>query len=48
MRNDQPKSHHQALMRQIEHWLIAIGMSAIAYLLEKVILRSLKNGSETS
>ncbi|OYT19275.1 MAG: hypothetical protein CCU26_12405 [Nitrospira sp. UW-LDO-01] len=45
MRNDQPKSRYHTLMRHIEHRIIAVGMSVIAYLLEKAILRSLKNGS---
>ena len=37
------KSLHHPLVRRLEHWLISLGMSVIAYLLERVILRSIKN-----
>lgn len=33
-------------MRRVEHWCLSLGMSVIAYLLERVILRSITN-SET-
>lgn len=32
------------LGRRVEHWLISLGMSVFAYLLERVILRSIKRG----
>jgi hypothetical protein len=38
------KPFHQPLVRRVEHWLISLGMAVIAYLLERVILRSIKNG----
>ena len=34
---------HLPLIRRVEHWLIALGMTVIAYLLEKVILRSVRD-----
>ncbi len=37
------KPLHQPLVRWVEHWIISLGMSVIAYLLERVILRSIKN-----
>lgn len=37
------KSLHHPLVRGLEYWLISLGMSVIAYLLERVILRSIKN-----
>lgn len=37
------KTLHHPLVRRLEHWLISLGMSVIAYLLERVILRSIKN-----
>ncbi|NGZ02721.1 MAG: hypothetical protein CV090_06690 [Nitrospira sp. WS238] len=37
------KSASSPLIRRLEHWLISLGMSVIAYLLERVILRSIKN-----
>lgn len=39
------KTPHQSLIHTLEYQLIAIGMSVIAYLLERVILRSIKNRS---
>ena len=35
---------HRPFIRQIEYRLICIGMSVIAYLLERAILRSIKRG----
>lgn len=37
------KPLHQPLVRRVEHWLISLVMSVIAYLLERVILRSIKD-----
>lgn len=37
------KSASRPLIRRLEHWLISLGMLVIAYLLERVILRSIKN-----
>ena len=48
MANDPTKTRHQSLGRQIESRLISIGMSVIAYLLERVILRSIKRGGTKS
>ncbi|MDK2742016.1 MAG: hypothetical protein H8K03_09695 [Nitrospira sp.] len=44
MSGDTTKPLHQPLVRQAEYWIISLGMSVIAYLLERVILRSIKNG----
>jgi len=44
MSGDTTKPPHQPLVRQAEYWIISLGMSVIAYLLERVILRSIKNG----
>ncbi|MHC9063927.1 hypothetical protein ACYX34_14730 [Nitrospira sp. CMX1] len=41
--NDHAKPRHQSFTRQMEYWFLSLGMSIIAYTLEKVILRSLKN-----
>lgn len=30
--------------QQLEFWLISLGMSVLAYVLEKMIIRSVKNG----
>jgi hypothetical protein len=38
------KTGHRTLIRHIEHRLISIGMSVIAYLLERAVLRSIKRG----
>lgn len=38
------KSLHQPLIRRVEHWFISLGMLVIAYLLERVILRSITPG----
>lgn len=35
------KTGHRTLIRHIEHRLISIGMSVIAYLLERALLRSI-------
>lgn len=43
MVNNVTKFLHHPLVRRLEHWLISLGMSVIAYLLERVILRSIKN-----
>lgn len=43
MSSNSTKSVYHALVRRLEHWLISLGMSVIAYLLERVILRSIKN-----
>jgi len=34
----------RSLVGRLEFWLISLGMSVCAYLLEKVILRSVKGG----
>jgi len=34
----------RSLVGRLELWLISVGMSVFAYLLEKVILRSVKSG----
>jgi hypothetical protein len=44
MLSDSTKSVYHPLVRRLEHWVISLGMSVIAYLLERVILRSIKNG----
>jgi len=36
------KTNRHSFLYHIERWLIGIGMSVIAYLLEKAILRSIK------
>ncbi|MBK9947157.1 MAG: hypothetical protein IPP12_08240 [Nitrospira sp.] len=36
-------SFRRSPQRWFEYWLISLGMSAIAYLLEKVILRSVRD-----
>jgi hypothetical protein len=36
----------RSLAGRLELWLISVGMSVFAYLLEKVILRSVKSGGE--
>lgn len=36
------KTAHRTIVRQIEHRLISIGMSVIAYLLERAVLRSIR------
>ena len=43
MASNATKSLYHPLVRRLEHWLISLGMSVIAYLLERVILRSIKN-----
>jgi hypothetical protein len=43
MPSNSTKSVYHHLVRRLEHWLISLGMSVIAYLLERVILRSIKN-----
>lgn len=48
MINGPTKNLHQSLLRQIEYRLISIGMSVIAYLLERVILRTIKRGGTKS
>ncbi|MDF0650371.1 MAG: hypothetical protein P0121_02735 [Nitrospira sp.] len=35
---------HWSIVRQIEYRLVCIGMSVIAYLLERAVLRSIKRG----
>jgi hypothetical protein len=37
------KPGHRSIVRHIEYRFVCIGMSVIAYLLERVILRSIKN-----
>jgi hypothetical protein len=44
MLSDSTKSVYHPLVRRLEHWVISLGMSVIAYLLERVILRSIQNG----
>jgi hypothetical protein len=41
-RSSPAKAGHRSILRHIEHRLISIGMSVIAYLLEKAVLRSVK------
>lgn len=36
------KTGHRTIIRHIEHRLISIGMSVIAYLLERAVLRSIR------
>ena len=48
MANGPTKTLHQSLVGQIEYRLISIGMSVLAYLLERVILRSIKRGGTNS
>ncbi len=43
MPSNSTKSVYHPLVRRLEHWVISLGMSVIAYLLEKVILRSIKS-----
>jgi hypothetical protein len=38
------KTGHPTIIRHIEHRLISIGMSVIAYLLERAVLRSIRRG----
>lgn len=42
------KTGHRTIIRHIEHRLISIGMSVIAYLLERAVLRSIKRGKTES
>ena len=43
MPRNSTESVYHPLVRRLEHWFISLGMSVIAYLLERVILRSIKN-----
>ncbi len=43
MSGNATKPLHQPFVRRAEHWLISLGMSVIAHLLERVILQSIKN-----
>lgn len=36
----------RSLAGRLEFWLISLGMSVLAYLLEKMILRSVKGGAK--
>lgn len=36
------KTGHRTIIRHIEHRLISIGMSVIAYVLERAVLRSIR------
>jgi len=38
------KTGHRTIIGHIEHRLISIGMSVIAYLLERAVLRSIRRG----
>lgn len=38
-------TRHRPFVRRIEYRLISIGMSVIAYLLERAVLRSVKRGA---
>jgi len=38
------KTGNHPVLHHIEHWLIGMGMSVLAYLLEKAVLRSVKRG----
>lgn len=40
------KTGHRSIVRHIEYQLVCIGMSVIAYLLERAVLRSIKRGTE--
>ena len=42
------KTGHRTIIRHIEHRLISIGMSVIAYLLERAVLRSIRRGKTAS
>jgi hypothetical protein len=44
MINGSTENLHRSFMRQIEYRFISVGMTVIAYLLERVILRSIKRG----
>jgi len=49
--NDQTMStttKPRSLVGRLEFWLISLGMSVCAYLLEKMILRSVKSGRAKS
>jgi hypothetical protein len=48
MKNNPTKSLYRPFKRQMEYRLISIGMSVIAHLFEKVILRSIKRGGPKS
>ncbi|MDF0665382.1 MAG: hypothetical protein P0119_04810 [Nitrospira sp.] len=39
------KTGHRSIVRHIEYRLVCIGMSVIAYLLERAVLRSIKRGT---
>ncbi len=39
------KTSRRTIVRQIEYRLVCIGMSVIAYLLERAVLRSIKRGT---
>lgn len=39
------KTGQRSMIRQLEYRLISIGMSVIAYLLERAVLRSIKRGA---
>lgn len=42
------KTGHRTVIRRIEYRLVSIGMSVIAYLLERAVLRSIKRGKTES
>jgi hypothetical protein len=42
------KAAHRTIMRRIEYQLISIGMSVIAFLLERAVLRSIKRDKAES
>jgi hypothetical protein len=44
MKNNPTKSLYQPFIQRMEYRLISIGMSVIAYLFERMILRSIKRG----
>jgi|GEM_PF-6027683 len=48
MKNNPTKSLYQPFVRQMEYRLISIGMSVIAHLFERVILRSINRGGPKS
>ncbi|MDF0676670.1 MAG: hypothetical protein P0120_20395 [Nitrospira sp.] len=42
------KTGHRTIVRHIEYRLVCIGMSVIAYLLERAVLRSIKRGVDAT
>ncbi|TKB69305.1 MAG: hypothetical protein E8D52_10115 [Nitrospira sp.] len=42
------KTAHRSIIRHIEHRLISIGMSVVAYVLERAVLRSIRSDKTKS